>query len=299
MKLDAINLEKLPAPDVVESLAFETILAEIKTDLTARNTDIAALFESGIESDPVNKLLEAFAFRELGIRQRVNDAARSVMLPYARGTDLDNLAAFYGLTRQVVQEANLEANPPIPEILEEDTRFRLRVALSLEAATTAGPVGSYISHSLNADPRVKDVSIESPNPGEVVVTILSTEGMGEASQDLLDTVEAALNSEFVRPLTDFVIVQSAEIITYDVEAIIHVFDGPDSQIVKNTALANTQAYVAEQHKIDRNIALSGLYASMHIAGVRRVELITPTAQIITASNEAAWNTNIDITVTNG
>ncbi len=34
MKLDAINLEKLPAPDVVESLAFETILAEIKTDLT-------------------------------------------------------------------------------------------------------------------------------------------------------------------------------------------------------------------------------------------------------------------------
>ena len=299
MKLDAINLEKLPAPDVVESLAFETILAEIKTDLTARNTDIAVLFESGIESDPVNKLLEAFAFRELGIRQRVNDAARSVMLPYATGTDLDNLAAFYGLARQVVQEANPEANPPIAEILEEDTRFRLRVALSLEAATTAGPVGSYISHSLNADPRVKDVSVESPNPGEVVVTILSTEGMGEASQDLLDTVEAALNSEFVRPLTDFVIVQSAEIITYDVEAIIHVFDGPDSQIVKNTALANTQAYVAEQHKIDRNIALSGLYASMHIAGVRRVELITPTTQIITASNEAAWNINIDITVTNG
>ncbi|MDA0308927.1 MAG: baseplate J/gp47 family protein, partial [Proteobacteria bacterium] len=200
MKLDAINLEKLPAPDVVESLAFETILAEIKTDLTSRNTDIAALFESGIESDPINKLLEAFAFRELGIRQRVNDAARSVMLPYATGTDLDNLAAFYGLIRQVVQEADLEANPPIAEILEEDARFRLRVALSLEAATTAGPVGSYISHSLNADPRVKDVSVESPNPGEVVVTILSTEGMGEASQDLLDTVEAALTDEFVRPL---------------------------------------------------------------------------------------------------
>ena len=298
MKLDAINLEKLPAPDVVESLAFETILAEIKTDLTARNTDIAALFESGIESDPVNKLLEAFAFRELGIRQRVNDAARSVMLPYATGTDLDNLAAFYGLIRQVVQEADLEANPPIAEILEEDTRFRLRVALSLEAATTAGPVGSYISHSLNADPRVKDVAVDSPNPGEVVVTILSTENMGDASQDLLDAVEAALTDEFVRPLTDFVIVQSAEIITYNVEAIIHVFDGPDSQIVKNAAVANTQAYVAEQHKIDRNIALSGLYASMHIAGVRRVELITPTAQIITASNEAAWNTNIDITITN-
>ncbi|MDA0782421.1 MAG: baseplate J/gp47 family protein [Proteobacteria bacterium] len=299
MKFDSINLEKLPAPDVVETLNFEAILGEIVEDLRLRNSDIAQLFDSGIESDPVNKLLEAFAFRELGIRQRVNDAARSVMLPYAKGTDLDNLAAFYGLLRQVVQEENLQTRPPVIEILEDDTRFRLRVAVSLEAATTAGPAGSYISHSLNADPRVKDVSVESPNPGEVVVTILSQEGTGEASQELLDIVEAALTDEFVRPLTDLVTVQSAQIVTYGIQAIIHVFDGPDSQVVKDFAIANTQGYVAEQHKIDRNIALSGLYAAMHVAGVRRVELLTPTMQIITASNEAAWNTNIDITVTNG
>jgi len=102
MKFDSINLEKLPAPDVVETLSFEAILNAIVEDLKTRNRDIKQLFDSGIESDPVNKLLEAFAFRELGIRQRVNDAARSVMLPYATGTDLDNLAAFYGLLRQVV-----------------------------------------------------------------------------------------------------------------------------------------------------------------------------------------------------
>lgn len=298
MKLDAINLEKLPAPDVVETLAFENILQDIKTDLTTRNPDVAALFASGIESDPLNKLLEAFAYRELLLRQRINDAARSVMLPYANGTDLDNLAAFYGLPRQIVQEAVPEARPPIPLIMEDDSRFRLRVALSLEAATTAGPIGSYISHSLNADPRVKDVAVDSPNPGEVVVTILSTEGMGIASLDLLDTVEAALTDEFVRPLTDFVTVRSAEIITYQVSAIIHVFEGPDSEVVKATALANTQAYVSDQHRIDRNIALSGLYAAMHIAGVKKVDLIIPTDQIVTSAISAAWNTNIDITVTN-
>jgi phage-related baseplate assembly protein len=298
MKLDAINLEKLPAPDVVETLVFETILQEIKDDLAIRNPEVAVLFASGIESDPLNKLLEAFAYRELRLRQRVNDAARSVMLPYARGTDLDNLAAFYGLPRQVVQEAVPDARPPIPLIMEEDSRFRLRVALSLEAATTAGPVGSYISHSLNADPRVKDVSVDSPNPGEVVVTILSTEGMGESSQELLDIVKAALSDEFVRPLTDLVIVQTAQIITYEIEAIIHVFDGPDSEVVKNTAIANTQKYVSEQHRIERNVALSGIYAAMHIPGVKRVELIKPAIQVITGSESAAWNTSIDITVTN-
>ena len=298
MKLDAINLEKLPAPDVVETLVFEVILQEIKDDLAIRNPEVAALFASGIESDPLNKLLEAFAYRELRLRQRVNDAARSVMLPYARGTDLDNLAAFYGLPRQVVQEAVPDARPPIPLIMEEDSRFRLRVALSLEAATTAGPVGSYISHSLNADPRVKDVSVDSPNPGEVVVTILSTEGMGESSQELLDIVKAALSDEFVRPLTDLVIVQTAQIITYEIEAIIHVFDGPDSEVVKNTAIANTQKYVSEQHRIERNVALSGIYAAMHIPGVKRVELLQPATQVITASESAAWNTSINITVTN-
>ncbi len=298
MKLDAINLEKLPAPDVVETLAFEVILQEIKDDLAIRNPQVAALFVSGIESDPLNKLLEAFAYRELRLRQRVNDAARSVMLPYAGGTDLDNLAAFYGLPRQVVQEAVPDARPPIPQILEEDSRFRLRVALSLEAATTAGPVGSYISHSLNADPRVKDVAVDSPSPGEVVVTILSTEGMGEAGTELLDVVSAALNDEFVRPLTDLVIVQPAEIITYEIEAIIHVFDGPDSEVVKNTAIANTRTYVSEQHRIERNVALSGIYAAMHIPGVKRVELLQPTTQVLTGSASAAWNTSINITVIN-
>lgn len=298
MKLDAINLEKLPAPDVVETLIFEVILQEIKDDLAMRNPEVAALFASGIESDPLNKLLEAFAYRELRLRQRVNDAARSVMLPYAGGTDLDNLAAFYGLPRQVVQEAVPDARPPIPLIMEEDSRFRLRVALSLEAATTAGPVGSYISHSLNADPRVKDVAVDSPTPGEVVVTILSTEGMGEASQELLDIVKTALNDEFVRPLTDFVIVQPAQIITYEIVAIIHVFDGPDSEVVKNTAITNTQKYVSEQHRIERNVALSGIYAAMHIPGVKRVELLQPATQVITASESAAWNTSINITVTN-
>ncbi|MCE3232493.1 MAG: hypothetical protein K0R98_750 [Rickettsiaceae bacterium] len=298
MKLDAINLEKLPAPDVVETLAFETILQEIKDDLAIRNPEVAALFASGIESDPLNKLLEAFAYRELRLRQRVNDAARSVMLPYAGGTDLDNLAAFYGLPRQVVQVAVPDARPPIPLIMEEDSRFRLRIALSLEAATTAGPVGSYISHSLNADPRVKDVAVDSPNPGEVVVTILSTEGMGEASQELLNVVNAALSDEFVRPLTDLVIVQSAQIIPYEIEAIIHVFDGPDSEVVKNTAIANTQAYVSQQHRIERNVALSGIYAAMHIPGVKRVELLQPAIQVIADSISAAWNTSINITVIN-
>lgn len=297
MKLDAINLEKLPAPDVVEILAFENILTELKNDLILRNSDLEMLFASGIESDPLNKLLEAFAFRELGLRQRINDAARSVMLPYAIGSDLDNLAAFYGIVRQVIQEGNPDLNPPVEEILEDDARFRLRIALSLEAATTAGPVGSYISHSLNADPRVKDVDVSSPNPGEVVVTILSTENIGYASQELLDIVNNALNDEFVRPLTDLVIVRSADIILYDIAAIIHVFEGPDSLIIKERALLNTQNYVSEQHKIGRNIALSGIYAAMHIAGVRRVELINPIEQIITSSYEAPWNNNIDITVT--
>ena len=75
----SVDLSQLPPPDVVETLDFETILAEMLADLRARD----AVFDALVESDPAYKILEAAAYRETLIRQRVNEAARAVMLPSA------------------------------------------------------------------------------------------------------------------------------------------------------------------------------------------------------------------------
>ena len=82
-----IDLSRLAAPDVVEALDFEAILAEMLADLRGRDSAFTAL----TEADPAYKILEVAAYRELLIRQRINEAARSVMLAYEfwRGAPAD------------------------------------------------------------------------------------------------------------------------------------------------------------------------------------------------------------------
>ena len=74
------DLTQLPAPTVVEAMDFETILASHRADLIARYQAAAEVI--GLESEPLAKLLEAHALRELIYRQRVNDAARAYLLAY-------------------------------------------------------------------------------------------------------------------------------------------------------------------------------------------------------------------------
>ena len=87
----AIDLSKLPAPDVIEKLDYETLLTDYINDFKARNPNYATL----LESDPAIILMQVISYRELLLRSRINEAAKANMLAYATGSDLDNLAAFY------------------------------------------------------------------------------------------------------------------------------------------------------------------------------------------------------------
>ena len=87
----------LANPSVVETLDFETILDDIKARIVALMPAAAPVIE--LESEPLNILAQSFAYRELLIRARVNDAAAAQYIETASGTDLDHKADFYGLTR--------------------------------------------------------------------------------------------------------------------------------------------------------------------------------------------------------
>ncbi|EOU4945387.1 baseplate assembly protein, partial [Enterobacter hormaechei] len=94
--MPVIDLSQLPAPDVVEELDFETILAERKATMISlfpEEQQEAVARTLALESEPLTKYLEENAYREVIWRQRVNEAARSVMLAYAAGNDLDLLGA--------------------------------------------------------------------------------------------------------------------------------------------------------------------------------------------------------------
>lgn len=295
----AIDLSLLPAPDVIEPLDFESILAARKARLISlypadEQADIAARL--ALESDPLNKSLQENAYREIVLRQRINDAARAVMLAYATGPDLDHLGARDDVERLVIDPGDSSAVPPRAPVHEDDMSFRRRIQLSPEGYTTAGSQMGYVYHGLGADPDVADVSAVSPAPGVVTVYVLSRTGDGSASEALIAAVAAALNAETVRPMTDQVAVQSASIVPYAIVAELVLYPGPDAAVVRAAALAAAEAYAAAQHAMRRDVTLSGLYAALHQPGVQRVDLTSPSANLVIGTGEASYCTGITLTV---
>jgi phage-related baseplate assembly protein len=273
----AIDLSKLPAPKVIEELSFETIFQYILNDFLARNPNYSTL----LESDPAMILLEVCAYRELLLRNRINEAAKAAMLAYANGSDLENLAAFFGVQK-------LDG--------ETDDRLRQRTQLALEGFSTAGPKGAYIFHALSVSSEIKSVSVKSPEPGKVLVTILSNNGNGIAADDLLNNVLKKLTDDDIRPLTDFVTVQKTQIINYSIEAIITVYPGPSSALVKIEAKAALEKFVNERHAIGKVVAISGIYDALHVDGVKKVELVQPLNDVVTTNEQAAYCLAISISV---
>jgi len=283
----AVDLSRLPAPDIIEALDFETIQA----DAVARMVELMPDFENR-DSDPVTKLLQVVSYIVQLIRQRINDAARAVMPAYAVGADLDNIAALFGITRLTITPADTVLG--IPAVMESDTDFRRRMVLAPEGYSVAGPEGAYIFHALSADADVLDASATSPAPGEVLVSILARRGSGEASPDLIAIISAYVSDETRRPLTDFVTVQSADIVEYDVVATLTTFSGPDGGVVLAAAQASLDAYVESSHRLGRDITRSALFAALHVEGVQNVVLTSPAADIVISRTQAPYCTGTTV-----
>jgi phage-related baseplate assembly protein len=286
-----IDLSQLPAPAVVEELDYEAIYTERKAMLLSlypEDQRAAVARTLMLESDPLVKLLQENAYRELLWRQRVNEAARAVMVAFAQGDDLDQLGANFSVSRLVITPADDSTLPPTPALMESDSDLRLRTQQSFEGLSVAGSVGAYQYHGRSADGRVADVSVISPSPASVTVSVLSREGDGSASPELVAIVAAALNGEDVRPVADRVTVQSAAIVPYEIDATLYLYPGPEKEPVRAAAEQKLKAYISAQHRLGRDIRRSAIYAALHVEGVQRVELTTPAADIVLTDAQASY-----------
>ena len=287
-----IDLAALPAPQVLENLDFEVLYEDA---LRQFREYMAENWSAALESDPVVKLLELIAYWRVQDRARVNDAAKALLLAHAKGTDLDQLAANVELSRLVVQAEDLTAVPPLPEILEEDDALRERVQLVYEGLTTAGPRNSYILHARNASGLVADATAESPSPAVVDVTVLSLEGDGTADAELLATVAAHVNDDDVRPVADRVNVRSAEILRYQVNAVVYLAgNGPEGEAVLAEAKSRLEAWKNPRRRLGVEVSRSAIDAQLHVAGVRRVDLID-WSDIRPTKAQAGWCTTVTVT----
>lgn len=301
-----LDITSLPQPAVVESLDYERILADLRADFLARHPAAADVLD--LESEPVVKLLQTAAYRELIIRARVNDAARAVMLPWALGTDLDNLAARYDLAR-------------LPG--EDDERLRARVLIGYHALSAAGSATGWRLRAMSVSTDIRQVDVWADRPGRVKVSLLARVAGLQIHMDadtlaqgltlfgahpaqtmawrlathadpIVGQVTAALLAEDVRPLTVDVDVTLARVLPTTVAATLVHPPGPDGAVIAAAAAARVHRLAAASaYRVD--LTRAQIIASlMGDGGIRDVLLHAPTADLAAGPGEIPVITAIQV-----
>ncbi|HBY5591244.1 MAG: baseplate J/gp47 family protein [Raoultella planticola] len=287
--MPTIDLSQLPQPTIIEELDFEEILIEVKAVMVAAypvDQQTAVIAALALESEPLNIIAQAIAYREMLLRQRINEGAAASMLSHATGEDLDNIAANLDTERLVITEATDTTDA----VKESDEALRLRAQAAFEGMSVAGPSAAYEYFARSVSGKVADAKASSPAPAEVVVAVLSTEGDGTASPELLAAVAEAVNDEDVRPIGDRVTVRSAEIVDYEIDVTLYLYPGPESEPIINAADASLQRLLKQNDKkISRDVARSAISAAVHVQGVQRVEVNSPPVDIKISDIQAARN----------
>ena len=255
--MNAPDLTQLPPPEVVEALDFETILQVHRADLLARYPEAAAVID--LESEPLNKLLQAHAYRELLYRQRVNEAARAHLLAFATGADLDHKAAFYGLTR-------LDG--------ESDERLRARVQLRIKSLAGNGTREAYELTAMTASQNVRDARATQPFPGRVHLLLWCHDAA--QAEATLATVLAAINADDGRPLGVPVTVALARARAINITAAIEREAGAPADLAQRLVVTLADA-LAAYARLGRDVPRSWITARLHTAQVAAVRFPDPAA----------------------
>jgi len=321
--MNLADFSTLSAPALITELDFETVYEERKAAFLALYTDATVQAEMSKtlerESDPVVKLLQESAYREVLFRQQRNDDVKALLVLYSSGSNLDQLVVDRGLKRLIITPADNTVVPPVDAVYESDHDLKERYLLAMDGLSVAGPVSSYQFYAESADGRVGDVSVVSPqvdlsnivlenltkaqliqligNLFYLDIYILQNDSeTGVATQELINIVQVALDDEKVRPCCDKAIVKSVSVINYSIVATIFAKQTAQAAAVLEIAQQNLQSYVAEQKRIGRSIRRSAIYAALHVDGIEHVDITLPAADIVIDATQAGHCTNIDISV---
>lgn len=276
MTEQTINLGGLPAPDIIEALDYEQIVDQLKQQLLTRNPDYSELLN--LESEPLVIAIEAFAYRELLLRQQINEAVRSNLLAFAQGADLDQLGAFYGVDRQTS---------------ETDEPLRLRIKDRILGSSTAGGEAHYRYQAFSVSTDIRDIAVDSPEPGRVRVSVLAKTGV--EIEPLVAQVKARVAANDVQVLTDTVEVVPTELVEVDIVADIIVQEGglPISQEILSQGFAEV---IEQQRRLGWDLAPSWIISQLHSSNIKEVQLHQPAQNVVIQPNQCILVRSISLNI---
>ena len=184
-----------------------------------------------------------------------------------------------------------------------DEEFYELMRASMDAYSCAGARGSYEYFARQVSTEIGDVIANSPTPGIVKLYVLMEDGT-LATDEIKSAVLAACNADTVRPLTDQVFVEDAEVVEYDIDFTYYIQTGSGKSAADIQAAVNTavQEYTAWQSaKLGRDINPDELRERLYHTGVKRIVLRAP--EFLALRNDERNVPQVaqirNITITNG
>ena len=275
---------------VLEKIDVEQILADRMARLKALwaeyDPPAAAQYDvEELEFDPIKINQEACAYFELLLRDRVNQAARSVTLAYAIGTDLDAIASRYpgGVPRQEG---------------ENDDRYRRRIWLSPNTLSAHGTAEAYEFWALTAAPELRDVTAIRSVLHDYYPTILITCLMGtnyddpKPSQETLLFIRSYIQSLSRQGLTDVISVNPPKVTEIEYRVAVWLYPGtiPDQALLRISL--NLSELVTSQYWLGHDHTHTAIHAACKLPGVHHVEIESPEKDVIIPLDWVVKVTNI-------
>ena len=247
--------------------------------------ETAVLIRTGTRvTDPANTLIweteeDAYipigeTFVELAVRcQSVGTIGNG----YAAG-QISTLVDLYDYYSECVNTTESDGGSDVPD---DDEYYEL-MRSSMDAYSCAGARGSYVYFAKKVSTEIADVIANSPTPGVVKLYILMADGE-LASEEIKAEVLSACSADEVRPLTDHVFVEDAEIVTYDVSFRYYIQTGNPRSAADIAAAVQSavEQYNAWQcGRLGRDINPSRLINMLMQTGIKRVELTAPAFTVL-------------------
>lgn len=175
---------------------------------------------------------------------------------------------------------------------ETDDALVDRVYLASSAFSVAGPTDAYVYWTKTVSTDIADVKVSSPAACEVDVRFILNNGElpGEA---LIAKVESVLSDDNIRPLTDLVTVSAPETVSYDINFTYYIGSEDRAAVTaiqERVGLAIENYKTWQSTKIGRDINPSYLISLLMQAGVKRVNVVSPSFSTVSATQIAQVGT---------
>lgn len=178
--------------------------------------------------------------------------------------------------------------------VEDDEHYRERVQKAPGKLAAAGPEESYVYWALTADADIMDVSVVSPAPTEIVITVLMMGGE-IPNQAILDKVLATCNGRERRPLTDKVLVQAPAIVSYDIDVVYYCTAANEAEVLAAVEYqdgAIDQFIVWQKAAMGRDVNSDKFVQLLMEAGCVRVDVSLPQDALVDEQSVAAFSGNL-------